>query len=339
MSGKELKIGMVGATGVVGEVFLKLIEERKTPFSELRLFASEASKGQTRSVCGKEWTLDVLHEGCFDGLDLVFFSSGDGISKEWAPKAAKAGAFAIDNSAAFRMDENTILAVPEVNGELLPSKDNPAVIANPNCSTIQLVVALRPLQKAFGINSVKVSSYQAASGAGRDAMAELIAQMQQTLEKRNVECTNWPKPLAFNCLPEIGSWDTESGFCTEELKIMRETRKILAQPELNVSAFTVRIPAMVGHSEAVWVTLDREASREEVVQSLKEAKGVEFMDADYPTALSTEDKDPVYVGRLHRDPNDSKTWIMWVVADNLRKGAALNGLQIAEAIFDIQQNS
>lgn len=332
-----LKVGVVGATGMVGTAFMNLLDERQFPLKELRPFASENSQGKKIKVQHREWPVRILEAGCFEGLDLVFFSSGDDISKEWAPKAAAAGAYAVDNSAAFRMDPNTPLVVPEVNGHVLRKADGPCVIANPNCSTIQLVVALKPLADRFGLEEVRVSTYQAVSGAGQAAYDELIGQVQ---DYRNPEPTpkNFPHPIIFNVIPQIGSFD-DNGFCSEEVKIMKETRKILEMPKLKVSAFTVRVPALNAHSEAVWFTLGREASLAEVRQAIATFPGLVLQDeprqSSYPMPRDVSGEDPVYVGRIHRDPEDPRLWMMWVVSDNIRKGAALNGIQIAERIFDI----
>jgi aspartate-semialdehyde dehydrogenase len=266
-------------------------------------------------------------------LDLVFFSSGDDISKEWAPQAVKAGAWAVDNSNAFRMDGDVKLIVPEVNGDLL-NKKNPEIIANPNCTTIQLVVALKPLMDQFGISDVKIASYQAVSGAGQAGHDELLAQ----IEDQDSPPKTFAHPIRFNCIPQIGSF-SENGFCTEETKVMNETRKILRHPKLGVSVFTVRVPVLNAHAEAVWVKLEKEATHAEVLSTLKRGQGLVIQDEPqksvYPLQIQASGKDPVFVGRIHRDLNDPKTWLMWVVADNIRKGAALNGLQIAERIFDI----
>jgi aspartate-semialdehyde dehydrogenase len=336
----QINVGIVGATGMVGEVFLSLLEERDFPVGELRLFASQNSLGRPLKFRGREVQVQTLSPDCFNGLNLVFFSSGDDISKEWAPVAARAGAWAVDNSAAFRMDPHAPLVVPEVNGHLLKEQKTPGIIANPNCSTIQLVVALQPLLKRFGLQEVRVASYQSVSGAGRPAVEELSNQVQQYLDGRDLEPKNFPHGIAFNCIPQIGSFDP-SGFCTEELKIMRETRKILSQPELRVSAFTVRVPTFNSHAEAVWVTLGRDAAEDEVLSCLQDAPGLvlerNWAQAKYPMMSNASGMDPVYVGRVRRDLNDSKTWLMWVVADNIRKGAALNGIQIAEMIYQIRR--
>ncbi|MGE5086067.1 MAG: aspartate-semialdehyde dehydrogenase [Bacillota bacterium] len=331
---RKLKVGVVGATGMVGQTFMKLLEERQFPIAELRPFASENSLGKKIELQGQSWSCQVLKDGCFDGLDLVFFSSGDDVSAEWAPKAVQAGAFAVDNSAAFRMDPNTVLVVPEVNGNLVNKDSKPQIIANPNCSTIQLVVALKPLLDKFGLEEVRVSTYQAVSGAGQGGYDEL---MEQTAHHTNDhQPKTFPHTILFNCIPQIGSFN-DQGFCSEEVKIMKETRKILNQPQLKVSAFTVRIPALNAHSESVWVTLKKETTREQIVAAMEGFEGIVLQDdpkkSQYPLARDVSGKDPVYVGRIHRDPEDAKLWMMWVVSDNIRKGAALNGIQIAEKIF------
>jgi aspartate-semialdehyde dehydrogenase len=349
-------VGIVGATGVVGETFLNLLEERDFPAGEIRLFASEASLGQTRRCFEKDIPIQTLSEGCFDGLDLVFFSSGDDISEKWAPLAVKAGAFAVDNSAAFRMKPEFPLMVPEVNDDLLAelkSPLRPTIIANPNCSTIQLVVALNPLAQRYGLKSVRVASYQSVSGAGRYGIEELHSETLRSLNGDDLTDApangkTFPAPIAFNCIPQIGSFDA-NGFCSEEIKIMNETRKILRLPDLHVSAFTVRVPTMNCHAEAVWVTLDKSpTSAAEVEACLGSGQGLEVSQSlapgavsgqiapNYPTQLTVSGRDPVYVGRIHRDYYDPSTWLMWVVSDNLRKGAALNGIQIAERIFDLK---
>lgn len=334
----NVNVGIVGATGMVGEVFLQLLHERKFPVNTLKLFASDRSANQTRRFNGKEVSVETLSEKCFDGLDLVFFSSGDDISKEWGPKAVRSGAVAVDNSAAFRMDPENALVVPEVNGHVLQGR-KPALIANPNCSTIQLVVALNPLRKDFGLESVHVATYQAVSGAGKAGQEELGNQLKTWARgETHSPPQTFPHPIAMNAIPQIGSFQ-DNGFCTEELKIMRETKKILGDDSFRISAFTVRIPAWNAHSEAVWVRLKRKATRAEVLASLHKQPGLTVednpKDAIYPLALNWSEKDPVAVGRIHQDLEDPQTWILWIVSDNLRKGAALNGIQIAERIFDI----
>jgi aspartate-semialdehyde dehydrogenase len=328
---RPLKVGLVGATGVVGETFINILEEHAQPISELRPFASQNSLGLSIELAGKKWPVQVLSKGCFDGLDMVFFSSGDDISKEWAPEAVKAGAFAIDNSNAFRMDQGINLVVPEVNGNLLNADSKPQVIANPNCSTIQLVVVLKPLMDKFGIEDVTVSTYQAVSGAGLPGYEELLNQTKN-YQQADHQPKAFSKQILFNAIPQIGSFG-QDGFSTEETKIMNESVKILSAPDLKVSAFTVRIPALNSHSEAVWVTLKKEVSREEVVNTLGNFEGIAVLDKDFPTAIEVSGEDPVFVGRIHQDRHNKKRWLMWVVSDNLKKGAALNGLQIAEKLY------
>lgn len=335
--GRELKIGVVGATGMVGQTFMSILEERFFPINELRPFASEKSLGKKIKLQNKEWPIQVLKPACFDGLDLVFFSSGDDISQEWAPQAVQSGAFAVDNSAAFRMDPSIHLVVPEVNGHLVPPGSKPQIVANPNCSTIQLVVALKPLADKFGLSEVRVSSYQAVSGAGLDGSNELLGQTEAFAHATHTPKV-FPHQILFNCIPQIGSFD-DDGYCSEEVKIMQETRKILNQPELKISAFTVRVPVLNAHSESVWFTLKTETTRTAIVEALQGFHGIlvqdELKNSHYPTPKDATGKDLVYVGRIHRDPEDKKLWLMWVVSDNIRKGAALNGIQIAERIFDI----
>jgi aspartate-semialdehyde dehydrogenase len=338
---KPLKVGVVGATGIVGQTFMSLLEERQFPVQELRPFASENSLGKMIALQGKSWPVQVLKTGCFNGLDLVFFSSGDEISREWAPRAMEAGAFAIDNSAAFRMNPEFHLIVPEVNGHLVDAKSKPQIIANPNCSTIQLVVALKPLDLAFGVKEVKVASYQAVSGAGQAGADELLTQISNFKNTPGQppprpQAQTFPHPILFNVIPQIGSFNLD-GFCSEEVKIQSETKKILFRPDLKISAFTVRVPALNAHSEAVWVTLDKSVSREDILRAFSAAPGLIVQDnpekSVYPTAFDVSGKDPVFVGRIHQDPEDPYLWLLWVVSDNVRKGAALNGIQIAEDIF------
>ncbi len=332
---RKLKVGVVGATGMVGQTFMNLLEERGFPIAELRPFASETSLGKKVKCQSKEWTCEVLKPNCFEGLHIVFFSSGDDISKQWAPEAAKAGAYAIDNSAAFRMHPDNALIVPEVNGDLVEKMNCPQVIANPNCSTIQLVVALKPLQDKFGIEEVRVSSYQAASGAGLPAYDELIAQTQD-YKNPSPKAVNFVHPLLFNVIPQIGSFD-DDGFTSEEIKIQNETKKILRQPALKVSAFAVRVPVLNAHSESVWVTLNKEITRDEFVKAMTDIPGLVIQDdpkkSVYPMPRDVSGKDPVYVGRIHRDSENKKLWLLWVVSDNIKKGAALNGIQIADLLI------
>ncbi len=330
---KALKVGVVGATGMVGKSFMETLEQRKFPVSELRPFASESSLGKMISLQGRSYACQVLKPGCFEGLDLVFFSSGDDISRDWAPQAVKAGAWAVDNSNAWRMESGISLVVPEVNGDLLKNQNQPQIIANPNCTTMQLVVALNPLQKKFGLEAVRVASYQAVSGAGQPGHDELMDQVRDFDKNPNPTPKAFAHPILFNAIPEIGSFN-DLGYTSEEMKVMSETKKILRTPDLRVSAFTVRVPVLNSHAEAVWVTLKHETTREDVIAALQAGEGL-VTEADprkYPTQRQVSGQDPVYVGRIHQDISEPRTWMMWVVSDNIRKGAALNGIQIAEQI-------
>lgn len=334
-----INVGVVGATGVVGETFLRLLEKRNFPYKNLKLFASEKSLGQTRQIAGTNYPIEVLSKGCFEGLDIVFFSSGDDISKKWAPEAEQSGAYAIDNSAAFRMSADYPLIVPEVNGDLIPNK--PSIIANPNCSTIQLVVALNAL-KPFGLKSVRVASYQAVSGAGAPGQKDLAEQLSEDLESPENPIANsgktsevFGKTISFNCVPKIGSFN-EDGFCSEEVKIVNETKKILRTPDLSVSAFTVRIPAWNSHAEAVWIELDQEIVRPQIISALKDQVGLRVKEelTDFETSRELSGVNEVSVSRIQKDFFGPNQWRFWVVADNLLKGAALNGIQIAEKLLE-----
>lgn len=334
---KSLRIGIVGASGVVGREFLKLLKERKTPVEELKLFSSSKSAGNKIRFRDQDYQLEELSENCFQGLDLVFFSAGGSISKIWAPKAVEQGAFAIDNSSIFRMDPEIPLIVPEVNPEDLPAAKKPSIIANPNCSTIQLVVALKPLQDKFGLKSVQVSTYQSVSGAGSDAIEELKALSVAHLNNQKIEPSVFPKTIAFNNLPIIGTVG-DNGFTDEEMKMVNESKKILHNENLDVSAFCVRTPTLNGHSESVWIELNRNIDKKEFMSALQTAAGIQLLDGKIPTNRDASGQNPVLIGRVRKDISNPYKWIFWCVADNIRKGAALNGLQIAEAIFDIKDN-
>ena len=345
-----MNIAIVGATGMVGQKFLQLLEERAFPVNELRLFASQKSIGKKLFFRSREWIIQTLREDSFDNLDIVFFSSGEEISRQWAPKAAQAGAVVIDNSSAFRMEKDIPLVVPEVNAEQISKlkKEERGIIANPNCSTIQLVLALKPLNSSFELESVHVSSYQSLSGAGQKALTLLKQESQAILNPEGFTSANSEKatplqnPLslpsdakssAFNCIPQIGTIN-EEGFSTEEAKLMRETKKILNLPNLKITATAVRVPTFNSHGEAVIVTFKNPASKEEVIAALEKQEGLIVLQGEHlPHQRFVDEKDDVYVGRVRAVPeSEGKSWMMWVAADNLRKGAALNGLQIAEVL-------
>ena len=363
---KKISIGVVGATGRVGEVFLSLLIERNFPFYQLRLFASQESVGKKYKINGKKYEIQVLKKNCFKGLDLVFFSSEDSLSLTWAPQALKEGAFVVDNSAAFRMNPSYPLIVPEINSNCLPSLDQDqnqvpsqaSLITSPNCSTIQLVLLLHPLAKDFGLESVRLATYQAVSGAGRKGEKKLLLEIQEQVKslleegkKRSPSVSipkegPFPHPIAFNCIPQIGSFN-EEGFCGEEVKIMNETKKILHLPNLNISAFTVRIPSWNSHAEVVWVKFSKPVSQKEILEALEKSPSLSVMtqkskdknETNYPHPLNVSGTNKVFVGRIHKDSFDENTWIFWVVGDNLRKGAALNGIQIAETLFGLKSPS
>lgn len=334
---QSLKLGIVGATGLVGREFLKLLEERKTPIEEIKLFASENSKGSKIRFRDEDQVVQGLEDGCFKGLDVVFFSAGGSVSKVWAPKAVSEGAYAIDNSSAFRMNPEVPLVVPEVNMNAVPANGRSCLIANPNCSTIQMVVALKPLQDKFGLKQVIVSTYQSVSGAGSAAVEEVKAHSLAYLNNQELEPKIFPKTIAFNNIPQIGDIE-ENGFTSEEMKMVNETKKILSNEKLDVSAFCVRTPSLNGHSETVWAEFESRTTREDVMACLNTAPGIDMSLKEIPTTREATGKNPVYIGRVHQDLSNPNRWLFWVVADNIRKGAALNGLQIAESLFDKARN-
>lgn len=333
MKNLGFNIGLVGATGVVGQTFVELLLERKFPVRELRAFASEQSKGQEFKYGEHTTTLRVLEDKCFDDLDIVFFSSGDPISLEWAPKAVQSGAHVVDNSASFRMAETSPLVVPEINGSLIKNLKSPTLIANPNCSTIQMVLALNALKK-FGLSEVRVATYQAVSGAGKEGVAELLSQIKD----ETMEAQIFSRRIAYNVVPQIGGFNSH-GYSSEEEKIRRETKKILDLPKLKVAAFTVRVPVLNVHSECVWVQLESDPGLKAVCDAFSEQDGLINMTSPEPatqnfaTPLEMNGSGLTSVGRLRKEPDLENTYCFWVVSDNLRKGAALNGIQIAEALI------
>jgi aspartate-semialdehyde dehydrogenase len=330
------RVAIVGATGMVGMAMRRILEERNFPLAGLRLLASERSRGRRLEFRGEELEVQVLDENSFEGIDMALFSAGTDISLKYAPIAVQAGAVVIDNSRAFRMDEGIPLVVPEVNPD--DAFEHHGIIANPNCSTIQLVVVLKPLHDRAPMRRVIVSTYQSVSGTGKQAVDELLTQSREVLEGRDcVDCVAqvYPHPIAFNCLPHIDIF-LPNGYSREEMKLMDETRKIMGIRDLPLSATTVRVPVFVGHSEAVNVEFEEAIEPEEAREILRRAPGVEVVDDpeenDYPLAIECEDKDPCYVGRIRADLSCPRALNLWIVSDNLRKGAALNAIQIAELI-------
>lgn len=335
---RKINVGIIGATGAVGTEFIKLLEQRQFPVAQLRLFASDQSVGKQLQACGATRAVEKCDPENFKGLDLIFVAGGDDLSRELSPVAAKMGAFVVDNSAAFRMDEQTPLVVPEVNGALVRGGRTPRIIANPNCSTIQLVLVLAALQKVGELESVQVATYQSVSGAGTPGVHELRAARDAFVRGGEVGAHVFPHPILDNCIPQIGSFN-ELGLTSEEEKIRKETKKILNLPHLPVSVFAVRVPVQFSHSEAVWAQFKSEIGLVQVSEAINQFAGLALVNdwskAQYPLAMTATGKDETYVGRLHLDPENKRMLKFWVVSDNLRKGAALNGIQIAETIFDI----
>ena len=328
------KVAVVGATGAVGNLMVQVLEERAFPVSELKLLASARSIGKTLGFRGRQIAVEELVEDSFKGIQLALFSAGGGISRKFAPIAARSGAVVIDNSSAWRMDPQVPLVVPEVNPDAALSHSG--IIANPNCSTIQMVVALKPIYDAVGIRRIVVTTFQAVSGTGKRAIEELRTQVSDIMQGRETARQIYPHQIAFNCIPHIGAF-LENGFSEEEMKMVNETRKIFSDPEIRVCATTVRIPVIYGHSEAVNIETEKPVSPEQVRKLLETASGVKVIDdpssAAYPVPLDAAGTDDTFVGRIRRDPSVENGLAMWVVADNIRKGAATNAVQIAEVLL------
>jgi aspartate-semialdehyde dehydrogenase len=323
-----MRLAIVGATGMVGREILEVLAERNFPIKELIPVASENSRGKTINYLGKEHEIMSLDDLLSKKADLALFSAGGEVSKEWAPKLAESGIKVIDNSSFWRMSENHKLIVPEINGKELTNQD--MIIANPNCSTIQLVMALAPLHQKFGIKRVIVSTYQSISGTGKKAVEQL-----ENEEKGVVGDTVYPYQIYKNALPHCDVFE-ENGYTKEEMKLTNETKKILDE-NIDVSATAVRVPVVLGHSESVNITFENDFDLNEVRFSLSSMDGVEVLDDPqknkYPMPITAHKKDAVFVGRIRRDFSQDKTLNMWIVADNLRKGAATNTVQIAEYLI------
>jgi len=325
-----MRVAIVGATGEVGRTFLKVLEEREFPVDELYLYASEKSEGTELTFRGEKFKVRALNkETSFKGIDIALFSAGSSISKEYAPRFVKDGAIVIDNSSAWRLDPDVPLVVPEVNPEDV--ENHKGIIANPNCSTIQMVVALKPIYDAVGISAIVVATYQSVSGAGAKAIRELEEQTRAWCRGEQMEVKNLPRRIAFNVIPQIDVF-TENGYTKEEMKMLNETRKIMHDPNIKVSATTVRVPVFYGHSEAISVKLNRPLEPESAMEILRKAKGVVLVEEGYPTPIDVAGRDEVFVGRIRKDLVFEPGLSMWVVADNIRKGAATNAVQIAELL-------
>ena len=332
-----MKVAIVGASGAVGQEFLRVLEERNFPIDELVLFGSSRSAGTKYAFRGKEYEVKLLqHNDDFKGVDIAFTSAGAGTSKEYAETITKYGAVMIDNSRAFRMDEDVPLVVPEVNAEDALVRPR-GIIANPNCTTIQMVVALKAIEKLSHIKRVHVATYQAASGAGAAAMAELHEQYRQILAGEPVTVEKFAYQLAYNVIPQIDVF-MDNGYTKEEMKMFNETRKIM-HSDVKTSATCVRVPALRSHSESIWVETERPISVEEARKAFAEGEGLVLMDEPekkvYPMPLFLAGKDPVYVGRIRKDLTDENGLTFWIVGDQIKKGAALNAVQIAEYLIKV----
>ncbi len=333
--GKSYKVAVVGATGLVGREMMNVLAERGFPLSELVPLASERSVGEKVEFGDKELVVQKAEAKAFAGVDIALMSPGAKASAELAPLAAAAGAVVIDNSSYWRMDPQVPLVVPEVNPEAVAGYTNKRIIANPNCSTIQMVVALAPLHKAAGLKRVVVSTYQAVSGKGKAGLDELGDQVSALYSQRDITPKAFAKRIAFNCVPQVDVF-VDDGFTKEERKMRDETRKIFDLPELGVCATCVRVPVFNGHAESVLAEFTKPLSATDAAQLLREAPGVMLMneakDAGYPTPVDADGSDATFVGRLRDDPSAASSLTFWCVADNLRKGAATNAVQIAELL-------
>lgn len=331
-----MNIAIVGASGAVGQEFLRVLDEQNFPIDNLTLFGSKRSAGQKYVFRGKEYEVkELTHGDDFKGIDIAFTSAGASVSKEYAETITKHGALMIDNSSAFRMDEDVPLVVPEVNGE--DAFNTPrGIIANPNCTTIQMVVALKPINDMSPITRVHVATYQAASGAGAAAMDELVNQYGQLQRGEEPTVEKFAYQLAYNVIPQVDVF-TDNGYTKEEMKMFNETKKIMHAPDLAVSAMCVRVPVMRAHSEAVWVETEQPLELDAVREAFEKAEGLVVLDkpADkvYPMPLEIANQNPVYVGRLRKDLTNERGLTFWVVGDQIKKGAALNAVQIAQYII------
>ena len=329
-------VAVVGATGAVGETMLEILAERKFPVNQVYPLASERSAGKKVPFGNTYLTVENLDSFDFSRVQIGLFSAGAGISKKFAPIAAAAGCVVIDNTSQFRYDDEIPLVVPEVNPGAIAGYTRHGIIANPNCSTIQMLVALKPLHDAAGIERINVCTYQAVSGTGKEAIEELVSQTAELLNGRSAQAKVYPKQIAFNVLPQIDVFQ-ENGYTKEEMKTVWETRKIMEDDSIQVNPTAVRVPVFYGHSEAVHIETREKLTVERAMALLQQAEGVvvldERRDGGYPTAVSEgAGQDPVYVGRIREDISHPRGLDLWVVADNVRKGAALNSIQIAEIL-------
>ncbi len=337
MTQKKLNLAVVGATGAVGNQMIDCLERSDFPLNRLRLLASARSAGRTLRFRGDGLEVETLTEDSFAGVDIAIFSAGGGTSKQFAPVAARSGCVVVDNSSAWRMDPEVPLVVPEVNPHAIAGYTRKGIIANPNCSTIQMVVALNPIYRKAGIKRIVVATYQAVSGTGKKAIDELFDQTRAMINFLGYEQHVYPHRIAFNCLPHIDTFG-DNGYTGEEMKMVNETRKIMEDDAIAVSATTVRVPVFYGHSEAVNVETREPITAEEARALLEKAPGVKVVDDPannvYPTAIDGAGQDLTLVGRIRKDISIENGLDMWVVADNIRKGAATNAVQIAQILAD-----
>ena len=334
---EAVNVAIAGATGAVGEALIEILEEREFPVAELALLASERSEGKRLQFRGKSVRVQRLDQFDFSDTTIGLFSAGGALSADHAPRAAAAGCTVIDNTSQFRYDDDVPLIVPEVNGQRLADSNPRNIIANPNCSTIQMVVALKPIHDAAGIRRINVATYQAVSGAGASGVKELAGQTANLLNAKPITPEVIPRQIAFNAVPQIGKFQ-DNGYTTEEMKMVWETQKIFEDDGILVNPTCVRIPVFFGHSEAVHIETDRKITADEVRELLASAPGVQVLDdlnaGAYPTAVDdAAGTDPVFVGRIREDLSHPMGINLWVVSDNVRKGAALNSVQIAEALI------
>ena len=332
-----MRVAVVGSTGAVGSTMLGIMREREFPADEIVPFASERSAGRTIDWGDRDLTVVALRDDTIQGFDLALFSAGSGVSEEWGPEFAAAGAVVVDNSSYWRMKDDVPLVVSEVNPEALDA--HKGIVANPNCSTMQMVVALKPILDRVGIERLVVSTYQAVSGTGQRAVEELHDQTRAILEATEIPPAQiYPHQIAFNAMPQVESFKDGDDYTTEERKMMAETRKILGDDGIRISATCVRIPVYTGHSESVNVQTREELSPEECRELLSAAPGVKVLDDPgngiYPLAIDAAGGDDVLVGRIRRDPSADNCLNLWIVGDNLRKGAALNAVQVAEQLTE-----
>lgn len=336
MNKEKYNVAVAGATGAVGNEMVSILEERNFPVGNLKLLASTRGAGTKMEFKGKEYTVEVMDENSFSGVDIGLFSAGGSVSEKFAPIAGKAGCVVIDNTSAFRMDPQVPLVVPEVNAHAIAEYSKKNIIANPNCSTIQMVVALKPIHDVARIKRVVVSTYQAVSGTGKRAIKELESQVLAIYGNREIEKSVYPHQIAFNCLPHIDVF-FDNGYTKEEMKMVNETKKIMEDNSIGVTATTVRVPVFFGHSEAVNIETEKKLTAEDVRRILSKAPGVVVVDNpkkfEYPLAIHAAGKDETFVGRIREDESIPNGINMWVVSDNIRKGAALNAVQIAEILI------